>query len=171
MIRTLKRFYRFCFPKVPVDIPVGQQRAVVVRRLREQLVLGWFGGTGVAGRVTNRIVRLHHVEGLKANSFKPWLFAGFVHTGDQVHISGYFRMHPFAQAFATVWMSGLALMLLYLVLMALFGGVDEPFPFNILIFGVGIFAGGVFLLEWAWRWSEHDMDVIENFVREIAVSE
>lgn len=171
MIRTLERFYRFCFPRVPVDIPVGRNRPVIKQRLRANLVSGWFGGTGVAGRVTDKTVRLHHVEHRKANSFKPWLFGKFVHSGDQVHIRGNFRMHPFVQAFATVWISGLALMLVYLVLLALFGGVDEPFPFNILFFGLGIFAGGVFLLEWAWRWSEHDMHVIEDFVRETAGSE
>lgn len=171
MIQTLEKFYRFCFPIVPVDIPVGQKRTVVKRRLNDQLISGWFGRTGVAGRVTDRTVRLHHVEYRKVNSFKPWLFGKFVHLGDQVHVRGYFRMHPFVQAFATFWMSGLALMLVYLVLMALFGGVDEPFPFNILFFGLGIFAAGVFLLEWAWRWSEHDMYVIEDFVRDNANSD
>lgn len=171
MIRLLERFYRFCFPKVPVDIPVGRQRTAVKRRLNDQLISGWFGGTGVAGRVTDRTVRLYHVEDRKVNSFKPWLFARFVHLGDQVHVRGNFRMHPFVQGFATVWIGGLALMLVYLVLMALFGGVDEPFPFNILFFGLGILAGGIFLMEWAWRWSEHDMDVIEDFVRETAGGE
>jgi len=182
LFEPLRRLHRFYFPSVDFELPLAEQRTRAVNRLSESVTPGWKALLAppqhetLGGKVSREKIVLYRIEPLedrpgtfKVNSWRPMLFATFRMRGDTLHLAGHFTVHPFVQAFTSLWLLGIAGITAYVLFMAFFHeqmGIEESMPLPIPLMCAALLIGGTLLVRKAWQWSEHDIEAITRRLEE-----
>ncbi len=181
-LKAVLWLYRFYFPVVAFDMPLACQRTQAIKQLAGDIVPGWRGlfsapeSDAVGGKVSRRGVALYRIQTLPgrgnmvyANSWRPVLFARFGMRNNSLHLTGHFTVHPFIQAFTSLWLLLAFGFGGYVVVMFFFApafGIDEPMPLSFPLTALALIAGGTFLVRLAWRTSKGDIDFISEFLQQ-----
>ncbi len=170
----LKSLREGIYGGVPAEFAAHGSPEEAARRLAQGSRRG-FARPAVFGRVSVEHVALHRSRFFASNSFAPVFRGAFTADSGQTVLRGRFQLHPFAQAFMTLWFALVGVFCAVFLILGTSAAAEEGGPWwlgllvgivfatGCLLFGIGGFA----LLRFSKWVSRDDVAEIRRHITEL----